>query len=109
VIYHSPQTTLTIFRVSRAHYRTLWAATTLLRTLNGHPIVPRVVAVSGTIKKLQNRAIAYHRLVTAQMLSAVLAGMQEEGLSKGGLRQEKEKQMREGWGKEEEALGALDD
>ncbi|KAI9635080.1 Rpp14/Pop5 family-domain-containing protein [Dioszegia hungarica] len=109
VIYHSPHTTLTILRVARPHYRTLWASLTLLREMNGQPIIPRVVAISGTIKKLQNRAIAYHRLVTAQMLSAALAGVQDEGLSRGGRRAEEEKRLREGWDKEEEMLNALED
>lgn len=77
--------------------------------MNGQPIIPRVVAISGTIKKLQNRAIAYHRLVTAQMLSAALAGVQDEGLSRGGRRAEEEKRLREGWDKEEEMLNALED
>lgn len=109
VIYHSPYTTLTILRVARPHYRTLWASLTLLRELNGHPIIPRIVAVSGTIKKLQNRAIAYHRLVTAQMLSAVLAGIPNESFGSGGRRADEEKKMREEWGKEEEAMNNLED
>lgn len=106
VIYHSPLTTLTILRISRAHYRTLWASLTLLREINHHATIPRVVAVSGTIKKLQNRAIAYHRLVTAQHLAAVLEGMDKAELIG---RKEEEKKLREGWEKEEEMMNALED
>lgn len=108
-------TTLTILRIARPHYRTLWAGLTLLRELNGHPVIPRIVAVSGTIKKLQNRAIAYHRLVTAQMLVAALAGVVEMGNGAGGFpgakgrREEEERKLRAGWEKEEEALNALED
>lgn len=112
VIYHSPLTTLTILRISRSHYRTLWASLTLLREINGQPILPRVVAVSGTIKKLQNRAIAYHRLVTAHMLSAALKGLDAAGGGKGadfGRKQEEERRLREGWEKEEEAMNRLED
>lgn len=43
------------------------------------------------------------------MLSAVLAGIQDEGLSRGGRRAEEEKRLREGWGKEEEMLSALEE
>lgn len=75
VLYHSPLTTLTLIRIARPHVRTLWAALTLLRSVDGTPVLPRVVAVSGTIKKLQNRAIAYHRLVTATMLEAATRNM----------------------------------
>ena len=40
----------------------------MLTSINGQAVLPRVIAVSGTIKKLQNRAISYHRLVTGQLL-----------------------------------------
>lgn len=70
VVYHSPMTTLSILRIARQHYRLIWAGVSLLTSINGQAVVPRVVAVSGTIKKLQNRAVAYHRLVTGQMLVA---------------------------------------
>ena len=51
----------------------------MMTTLNSQPILPRVVAVSGTIKKLQNAAIVYHRRVTGMMLNVVLA-QEGEGL-----------------------------
>jgi ribonuclease P/MRP protein subunit POP5 len=43
------------------------------------------------------------------MLSAALAGVQDEGLSRGGRRVEEEKRLRQGWDKEEEMLNALED
>ena len=70
MIYHSTLTTLTILRVARQHYRLVWAGMTLLTSIGGQGVLPRVLAVSGTIKKLQNRAVGYHRLVTGQMLMA---------------------------------------
>ncbi|CAK9781426.1 hypothetical protein CC85DRAFT_282753 [Cutaneotrichosporon oleaginosum] len=72
VSYHSPLTTLTILRVARPHYRLLWAAITLLTSIGGVAVLPRVVAVSGTIKKLQAAAIVHHRRVTAAAVAALL-------------------------------------
>ena len=72
MIYHSPLTSLTIIRIARPHYRLVWSAITLLNSINGQAVLPRVVAVSGTIKKLQNAAIAYHRGVTARALAVAL-------------------------------------
>lgn len=74
VIYYSPLTTLTIMRIARSHYRLLWSAITLITSLNGQAVLPRVVAVSGTIKKLQNAAIVYHRNITARVLAVALDG-----------------------------------
>ncbi|WVN90281.1 uncharacterized protein L203_105517 [Cryptococcus depauperatus CBS 7841] len=70
VIYHSPLTTLTFIRVARHQYRLLWSAITFITLLNGVNVIPRVIAVSGTIKKLQNRGIAYHRAVIGGLISA---------------------------------------
>ncbi len=70
--YHSPLTTLTIIRVARPHYRLLWAAITLLTSVGGVGVLPRVVAVSGTIKKLQAAAIVHHRRVTAAAVATLL-------------------------------------
>lgn len=83
VIYHSPLTTLTILRIARPHYRLLWSAITLLTTLNGQQVIPRVIVVSGTIKKLQNAAIAYHRNVTAGVLAVALDSKGESMWSSG--------------------------
>ncbi|GAA6044348.1 hypothetical protein JCM8097_002779 [Rhodosporidiobolus ruineniae] len=59
--YLSPSTSTLILRVSREHYRTLWAALTLLRKIGGQEVVARVVHVSGTIRKTQHAAIAHDR------------------------------------------------
>ncbi|GMK55557.1 hypothetical protein CspeluHIS016_0206130 [Cutaneotrichosporon spelunceum] len=72
VSYHSSLTTLTILRVARPHYRLLWAAITLLTSVGGVAVLPRVVAVSGTIKKLQAAAIVHHRRVTAAAVATLL-------------------------------------
>lgn len=47
VKYLSPHTNLVIIRVSREHFRTLWAALTLLRKLAGEEVIARVLHVSG--------------------------------------------------------------
>lgn len=47
VKYLSPHTNLLILRVSREHYRTLWAALTLLRRVGGHEVIARVLHVGG--------------------------------------------------------------
>ncbi|KAK8865788.1 hypothetical protein IAR55_000935 [Kwoniella newhampshirensis] len=70
VLYHSPLTTITFCRIARPHYRLLWSALTFITALNGHPVIPRVIGVSGTIRKMQNRGIAYHREVVGRLLSA---------------------------------------
>ncbi|GAA5853965.1 hypothetical protein JCM8547_008172 [Rhodosporidiobolus lusitaniae] len=68
VKYLSPSTSTLIIRVSREHYRTLWAALTLLRRIGGEEVVARVVHVSGTIRKTQHAAISHDR--TQILLSA---------------------------------------
>ncbi|KAL7423788.1 RNA-binding protein pop5 [Cryptotrichosporon argae] len=73
VIYHSPLTSLALLRVARPHVRLVWAAVTLLVSLGGAAVLPRVVAVSGTIKKLQGRATRYHRAAVAHAVAG-LAG-----------------------------------
>jgi ribonuclease P/MRP protein subunit POP5 len=50
----------------------LWAAITLLTSVGGVAVLPRVVAVSGTIKKLQAAAIVHHRRVTAAAVATLL-------------------------------------
>jgi len=66
-----------MMRISRSHYRLLWSAITLITSLNGQAVLPRVLAVSGTIKKLQNAAIVYHRNITARVLAVALDGKGE--------------------------------
>ncbi|KAK6338040.1 hypothetical protein TWF696_001511 [Orbilia brochopaga] len=57
VKYFSPATSTGILRITRPHYRTLWAALTFLRDLAGHPVVIKVVRVSGTIRKAETEAV----------------------------------------------------
>lgn len=83
VIYHSPLTTLTFLRIARPHYRLLWSALTFITSLGNTPVIPRVIAVSGTIKKLQNRGIAYHRAIVGALISAGVA-KNKAGISGGG-------------------------
>ncbi|BGO96039.1 hypothetical protein NBRC10512_002457 [Rhodotorula toruloides] len=66
--YLSPSTSTVIIRISREHFRTLWAALTLLRKVGGQECIARVVHVSGTIRKTQHAAIAHDR--TQILLSA---------------------------------------
>ncbi|ORY88505.1 Rpp14/Pop5 family-domain-containing protein [Leucosporidium creatinivorum] len=65
--YLSPHTNILIIRVSREHYRTLWAALTLLRRIGGVEVIVRCLHVGGTIRKTQHAAIAYDR---AEILEA---------------------------------------
>jgi ribonuclease P/MRP protein subunit POP5 len=65
-----------------------------------------VVAISGTIKKLQNRAIAYHRAITAQALAVHLDAMDKGDMI--GRREEEGRMRREGEG-EREAMRVLKD
>jgi hypothetical protein len=60
---------MTLVRIARPHIRTLHAAITLISTMDGKAVLPRVVGVSGTVKKAQGRIIVYHRGVIAQMLA----------------------------------------
>ena len=69
VIYHSPLTSMTLIRIARPHIRILHAAITLLTTIDGRAVLPRVVGVSGTVKKAQGRIMVYHRAVIAQTLA----------------------------------------
>ncbi|THV49163.1 hypothetical protein BGAL_0208g00140 [Botrytis galanthina] len=60
VKYLSSATSTFILRVSRAHYRIVWAALSLMNSLpikNGKNCVFRVVRVSGTIRKAEEEAI----------------------------------------------------
>ncbi|KAI0064945.1 hypothetical protein BV25DRAFT_1989677 [Artomyces pyxidatus] len=66
VKYFSPTTNLCIIRVARDPYRVAWGATTLLTSIEGHPVIPNVVHVSGTIKHAQLAAIEHNRLIVAR-------------------------------------------
>jgi ribonuclease P/MRP protein subunit POP5 len=56
VKYFSPVTSTGIIKVSRAHYRMLWASLTFMKEVMGRGAVVSVVRVSGTIKKVQIEA-----------------------------------------------------
>ncbi|KAL1407694.1 RNA-binding protein pop5 [Vanrija albida] len=101
VIYSSPYTTLTIVRVARPHYRLLWAAITMLTSVGGTPVIPRVVAVSGTVKKLQSAAIAHHRRVIAAAVAALLA--------QGDKGQGERERLQSKWDHERQAIARLED
>ncbi|KAH8808947.1 Rpp14/Pop5 family protein [Xylogone sp. PMI_703] len=60
VKYLSPATSTFILRVSRQHYRIVWAALSFMSTIpvkDGKRCVFRVVRVSGTIRKAEEEAI----------------------------------------------------
>ncbi|KAK4109994.1 hypothetical protein N656DRAFT_714940 [Canariomyces notabilis] len=66
VKYLSPATSTFILRVSRAHYRLVWAALSFMNHVpvrNGRPCVFRVVRVSGTIRKVEKEAVRRARLL----------------------------------------------
>ncbi|KAI9705516.1 MAG: hypothetical protein M1836_006271 [Candelina mexicana] len=69
VKYLSPATSTAIIRVSRAHYRLVWAAMSFITALppEKKPCVIQVVRVSGTIKKAEQEAI---RRARASIMSA---------------------------------------
>lgn len=75
VKYLSPATSTAIVRVTRAHYRLVWAALTYTTRLPG-PVdvacVLRVVRVSGTIRKSEEEAI---RRAKASILRAHRAAL----------------------------------
>ncbi|KAF2083128.1 hypothetical protein K490DRAFT_70161 [Saccharata proteae CBS 121410] len=81
VKYLSPATSTAIIRVSRDHYRMLWAALTYITRLP-HPIgqecVVHVVRVSGTIRKAEEEAIRRAK-------QSVLRAQQEAGGSNTAL------------------------
>lgn len=65
VKYFSPATSAAIIRVSRDHYRLVWAALTFITNLPkslNQPCVVQVVRVSGTIKKAEEEAIRRARI-----------------------------------------------
>lgn len=66
VKYLSNATSTAILRVSRSHYRLLWAALTFMHEVpvrDGRPCVFRVVQVSGTIRKVEEAAIRRAKLL----------------------------------------------
>lgn len=70
VKYLSLATSTFILRVSRTHYRLVWAALTFMDHIpgkNGRPCIFRVVRVSGTIRKIEEDAV---RRAKQMMLAA---------------------------------------
>ncbi|KAK4166640.1 hypothetical protein QBC43DRAFT_14142 [Cladorrhinum sp. PSN259] len=66
VKYLSAATSTFILRVSRTHYRLVWAALSFMRVLpirDGRPCVYRVVRVSGTMRKVEAEAIKRSQLL----------------------------------------------
>ncbi|KAL2173825.1 Rpp14/Pop5 family-domain-containing protein [Thermothelomyces heterothallicus CBS 202.75] len=66
VKYLSPATSTFILRVSRAHYRLVWAALAFMNRVpirDGRPCVFRVVRVSGTIRKAEEEAVRRAKLL----------------------------------------------
>ncbi|KAK4662949.1 RNA-binding protein pop5 [Podospora pseudopauciseta] len=66
VKYFSPATSTFILRVSRDHYRLVWAALSFMQSCpmkNGRPCIYRVVRVSGTMRKVEKETIRRARLL----------------------------------------------
>lgn len=64
--YLSTATSTFILRVSRAHYRLVWAALAFMDRVpvrDGRPCVFRVVRVSGTVRKAEEEAVRRARLL----------------------------------------------
>ncbi|KAJ9623188.1 RNA-binding protein pop5 [Taxawa tesnikishii (nom. ined.)] len=92
--YLSPATSTAIVRVSRAHYRLVWAALTYLGRLP-HPVnrecVIQVVRVSGTIRKSEEEAIRRAKVGILKAQGAgrgtVLEGLlRQESAGRGGAK-----------------------
>ncbi|KAK0672704.1 Rpp14/Pop5 family-domain-containing protein [Cercophora samala] len=66
VKYFSPATSTFILRVSREHYRLVWAALSFMQSFpvkNGRPCIYRVLRVSGTMRKVEKETIRRARLL----------------------------------------------
>ncbi|KAK3688370.1 Rpp14/Pop5 family-domain-containing protein [Podospora appendiculata] len=66
VKYLSVATSTFILRISRSHYRLVWAALSFMDRVpikNGRPCIFRVVRVSGTIRKVEEEAIRRAKLL----------------------------------------------
>ncbi len=94
VKYLSPATSTFILRVSRAHYRIVWAALSFMTSVpikNGKGCIFRVVRVSGTIRLAQDEAIRRAREFILKAKSAqgdksdsVLEGILGNGKAQAG-------------------------
>ncbi|WWC66479.1 uncharacterized protein I206_100381 [Kwoniella pini CBS 10737] len=119
VIYHSTLTTLTFIKIARPYYRLIWSSLTFLTTLSSGnnnnsknlKIIPRVIGISGTIKKMQNLGITYHRLIIAQLInhSSSIEQNQENTIMRlSGVGNDKVKLQKES-DREREEIGRLDE
>ncbi|GAB1319106.1 RNA-binding protein pop5 [Madurella fahalii] len=66
VKYLSTATSTFILRVSRAHYRLVWAALSFMNRVpikKGRPCIFRVVRVSGTVRKVEEEAVRRAKLL----------------------------------------------
>jgi len=79
VKYYSPVTNICIIRTPRDHHRIAWGAVTLMTSLEGVRYIPRVIKVSGTIKKVQLAAIQHdHEEISRIRTSPKSASLTEE-------------------------------
>lgn len=77
VKYLSPATSTFILRVSRAHYRLVWAALAFMNRVpvrDGRACVFRVVRVSGTIRKVEEEAVRRARLLVTAARDEMAGG-----------------------------------
>lgn len=75
-------------------------------------VLPRVVAVSGTIKKLQSAAIVHHRRVTASAVATLLTqgeSWERCQLMTGAKGDAEKERLTVKWETEREELGRLED
>jgi ribonuclease P/MRP protein subunit POP5 len=63
VRYFSAATNTGVIRVSREHYRIVWAALTFVRAIGGRECVITVRRVSGTVKKAEEEILRQDKAV----------------------------------------------
>ncbi|KAK4174181.1 putative ribonuclease P/MRP protein subunit POP5, partial [Triangularia setosa] len=84
VKYFSPATSTFILRVSRDHYRLVWAALTFMQTIplkNGRPCIYRVVRASGTMRKIEKETIRRARLLVLAARDEIKSRNSSDALS----------------------------
>ncbi|KAI8914506.1 hypothetical protein EDD86DRAFT_244703 [Gorgonomyces haynaldii] len=67
VKYFSPATGMLIIRVTRKHYQQVWAALGFMNQLRNRGCKFSVIHISGTIKKVQQKAIKYDKECIARL------------------------------------------
>jgi hypothetical protein len=79
VKYYSPHTSLCIIRTSRDHHRTVWAALSMIGSVNGERVLARVVHCSGKLQLISVRiTLLSHRLLTHHKRSPVFRYYSED-------------------------------